>query len=202
MQRAWYKNSAQQTSGESLMDANMFSALGGPRHGPHPDHLQQTAPAVDSMTAANEAAHEIILAVRTVRSFNAEKHEARHDDDRLMDTHRVKTRRDTVRIMSLLEGTRTDNFPSLTDLTELPEKFKAVRHFDWLKIRVWKIIDINRYIDAHVRDASASAHSLGTTPLTGEIEIHHDALVGIGKIRIKHRFIHVKRHLCALSYAR
>ncbi|XP_019745985.1 antigen peptide transporter 2-like [Hippocampus comes] len=61
------------THGEPLMDANMFSALGGPHHGPHPDHLQQTAPAVDaghhdSMSAANETANEIILAVRRRRA--------------------------------------------------------------------------------------------------------------------------------------
>uniref|UniRef100_A0A3Q2YI28 Transporter associated with antigen processing, subunit type a n=1 Tax=Hippocampus comes TaxID=109280 RepID=A0A3Q2YI28_HIPCM len=65
-------------------------------------HRRLTQAVHDSMTAANETANEIILAVRTVRSFNAEKHEARHYDDRLMDTHRVKTRRETVRFISLL----------------------------------------------------------------------------------------------------
>ncbi|XP_051925960.1 antigen peptide transporter 2a isoform X2 [Hippocampus zosterae] len=56
----------------------------------------------DAMTAANETANEIISAVRTVRSFNGEKHEARRYDERLMDTHRIKSRRDTVRLISLL----------------------------------------------------------------------------------------------------
>ncbi|XP_077363323.1 antigen peptide transporter 2a [Festucalex cinctus] len=66
-------------------------------------HRQRLVQAThDSVTAANEAVSEIILAVRTVRSFNAEKHEARRYDNRLTDTHRLKTWRDAVRVVSLL----------------------------------------------------------------------------------------------------
>ncbi|KAM9838505.1 antigen peptide transporter 2a [Aulostomus maculatus] len=56
----------------------------------------------DSMAAANEAANEVVSGIRLVRSFNTEKHEARRYDDHLMDTHTVKTRRDTVRAVYLL----------------------------------------------------------------------------------------------------
>ncbi|XP_061674538.1 antigen peptide transporter 2a [Syngnathoides biaculeatus] len=56
----------------------------------------------DSTTAANETANEIISGVRTVRSFEAEKHEVRRYENRLLDTHRLKTRRDVVRVVSLL----------------------------------------------------------------------------------------------------
>lgn len=54
------------------------------------------------MALANEAATEAVSGIRVVRSFNAEKHEVRRYDDRLMDTHNLKTRRDTVRAVYLL----------------------------------------------------------------------------------------------------
>lgn len=56
----------------------------------------------DSIAQANEAANEAVSGIRVVRSFNTEKHEARRYDDRLMDTHTLKTRRDTVRAIYLL----------------------------------------------------------------------------------------------------
>ncbi|KAJ8335313.1 hypothetical protein SKAU_G00409520 [Synaphobranchus kaupii] len=56
----------------------------------------------DSIAQANDAAGECVAAIRTVRSFNTEQTEARHYDDRLMDTHNLKTRRDTVRAVYLL----------------------------------------------------------------------------------------------------
>ncbi|XP_061615867.1 antigen peptide transporter 2a [Phyllopteryx taeniolatus] len=65
-------------------------------------HQQLTNATHDSTTAANDTANEIISAVRTVRSFRAEKREARRYENRLLDTHRLKTRRDTVRVVSLL----------------------------------------------------------------------------------------------------
>nr|AHF27214.1 transporter-associated with antigen processing 2 [Oplegnathus fasciatus] len=66
-------------------------------------HWQRLSLAVqDSMALANEAANEVVSGIRVVRSFNTEKHEARRYDDRLMDTHTLKTRRDTVRAVYLL----------------------------------------------------------------------------------------------------
>uniref|UniRef100_A0A8C4F9P2 Transporter associated with antigen processing, subunit type a n=1 Tax=Dicentrarchus labrax TaxID=13489 RepID=A0A8C4F9P2_DICLA len=56
----------------------------------------------DSMALANEAANEAVSGIRVVRSFNTEKQESRRYDDRLMDTHILKTRRDTVRAVYLL----------------------------------------------------------------------------------------------------
>ncbi|XP_057684228.1 antigen peptide transporter 2a isoform X2 [Corythoichthys intestinalis] len=56
----------------------------------------------DSMTASNEAVSEIIMAVRTVRSFNAEKHEACRYKKRLLETHRLKKQKDMVSVVSLL----------------------------------------------------------------------------------------------------
>lgn len=56
----------------------------------------------DSMARANEAANEAVSAIRVVRSFNTEKHEARRYDRCLMVTHTLKTRRDTVRAVYLL----------------------------------------------------------------------------------------------------
>lgn len=54
------------------------------------------------MALANEAANEVVSGIRVIRSFNTEKHEARRYDDRLMDTHTLKTQRDTVRAVYLL----------------------------------------------------------------------------------------------------
>lgn len=56
----------------------------------------------DSMAVANDAANEVVSGIRVVRSFNTEKHEARRYDNRLMETHNLKTRRDTVRAVYLL----------------------------------------------------------------------------------------------------
>ncbi|TKS89112.1 Antigen peptide transporter 2 [Collichthys lucidus] len=66
-------------------------------------HYQRLSLAVqDSMARANEAANEAVSAIRVVRSFNTEKHEARRYDRCLMVTHTLKTRRDTVRAVYLL----------------------------------------------------------------------------------------------------
>lgn len=54
------------------------------------------------MALANEAANEVVSGIRVVRSFNTEKLEAHRYDDHLMDTHNLKTRRDTVRAVYLL----------------------------------------------------------------------------------------------------
>lgn len=56
----------------------------------------------DSMALAGQAVNEAVSSVRVVRSFNTEKHEARRYDDRLMDIHNLKTRRDTVTAVCLL----------------------------------------------------------------------------------------------------
>ncbi|KAK0145804.1 Antigen peptide transporter 2 [Merluccius polli] len=56
----------------------------------------------DSVARANAAANEAVSGVWLVRSFHAERGEARRYDDRLMDTHHLKTRRDTARAVYLL----------------------------------------------------------------------------------------------------
>ncbi|XP_035284118.1 antigen peptide transporter 2a isoform X1 [Anguilla anguilla] len=56
----------------------------------------------DSIARANDVAGECVAGIRTVRSFNTERCEAHRYDDRLMDTHNLKTRRDTVRAVYLL----------------------------------------------------------------------------------------------------
>lgn len=56
----------------------------------------------DSVASTNEAANEVVSGIRVVRSFNTEKHEACRYDRCLMDTHKLKTRRDTVRAIYLL----------------------------------------------------------------------------------------------------
>uniref|UniRef100_A0A8D3CMW6 Transporter associated with antigen processing, subunit type a n=1 Tax=Scophthalmus maximus TaxID=52904 RepID=A0A8D3CMW6_SCOMX len=58
--------------------------------------------AVASMALANEAASEVVSSIRVVRSFNAEKHEARRYGDRLKDIQALKSRQDTVRAVYLL----------------------------------------------------------------------------------------------------
>nr|XP_057902658.1 antigen peptide transporter 2a isoform X3 [Doryrhamphus excisus] len=66
-------------------------------------HEQRLKVAIqDSVAVASETANEIILGIRTVRSFSAEKHEARHYGNRLLDTHNLKAQRDTSRIVYLL----------------------------------------------------------------------------------------------------
>nr|AEE65416.1 transporter-associated with antigen processing 2 [Dicentrarchus labrax] len=66
-------------------------------------HYQRLSLAMqDSMALANEAANEAVSGIRVVRSFNTEKQEARRYDDRLMDTHILKTRRATVGAVYLL----------------------------------------------------------------------------------------------------
>ncbi|XP_067112327.1 antigen peptide transporter 2a [Osmerus mordax] len=56
----------------------------------------------DSMALANEVAGEGIAAVRTVRSFRSEGSEGRRYSNRLMQIHKLKIRRDTVRAVYLL----------------------------------------------------------------------------------------------------
>uniref|UniRef100_A0A8C1VSY5 Uncharacterized protein n=1 Tax=Cyprinus carpio TaxID=7962 RepID=A0A8C1VSY5_CYPCA len=66
-------------------------------------HYEQLSKEVqDSVARANETAGEAVAGVRTVRSFHMEHSEACRYDDRLTDTHSLRTRRDTVRaVMSL-----------------------------------------------------------------------------------------------------
>uniref|UniRef100_A0AAY4CMX2 Uncharacterized protein n=1 Tax=Denticeps clupeoides TaxID=299321 RepID=A0AAY4CMX2_9TELE len=56
----------------------------------------------DSMARTNDTAEEAVSGIRTVRGFNAERSESRRYDARLMDTHKLKTHRDTVRAVYLL----------------------------------------------------------------------------------------------------
>ncbi|XP_062342636.1 antigen peptide transporter 2a [Osmerus eperlanus] len=66
-------------------------------------HYQRLSQEVqNSMARANEAAGEAVGGVRVVRSFNTLRGEARRYDNRLMDTHNLKTKRDTVRAVYLL----------------------------------------------------------------------------------------------------
>uniref|UniRef100_A0AAQ4Q8S8 Transporter associated with antigen processing, subunit type a n=1 Tax=Gasterosteus aculeatus aculeatus TaxID=481459 RepID=A0AAQ4Q8S8_GASAC len=66
-------------------------------------HYQRLSLAVhDSMALANEVVNEVVSSIHVVRSFNTEKHEARRYDDRLMDTHILKTRQNAVRAVYLL----------------------------------------------------------------------------------------------------
>ncbi|KAM4539239.1 antigen peptide transporter 2a [Odontesthes bonariensis] len=66
-------------------------------------HYQRLYQAMqDSMAHSNEAANEVVFGIRVVRSFNTENHEANRYDKRLMETHNLKTRRDTVRAVYLL----------------------------------------------------------------------------------------------------
>ncbi|KAK6327439.1 hypothetical protein J4Q44_G00030840 [Coregonus suidteri] len=65
-------------------------------------YLRLSKEVQDSMARANEAAGETVAGIRTVRSFKTEQREAGRYNDRLMDTHNLKTRRDTVRAVYLL----------------------------------------------------------------------------------------------------
>ncbi|XP_033980513.1 antigen peptide transporter 2a [Trematomus bernacchii] len=67
------------------------------------NHYQRLSLAVqDSMALSNEVANEVVSSIHAVRSFNTEKQEAQRYDDRLMETHTLRTRRDTVRAVYLL----------------------------------------------------------------------------------------------------
>ncbi|XP_075867347.1 antigen peptide transporter 2a isoform X2 [Nelusetta ayraudi] len=66
-------------------------------------HYQRLTLAIqDTMALASDAVNEAVSGIRVVRSFNAEKHEARRYDDRLMDIIALKSSRDTVRTIYLL----------------------------------------------------------------------------------------------------
>ncbi|KAL7381347.1 hypothetical protein ABVT39_004474 [Epinephelus coioides] len=65
-------------------------------------HQRLSLAVQDSMALANEVANEVVSGIHVVRSFNAEKHEARRYDNRLMETHNLKTFRDTVTAVYLL----------------------------------------------------------------------------------------------------
>ncbi|KAG5264910.1 hypothetical protein AALO_G00259360 [Alosa alosa] len=56
----------------------------------------------DSIARANDAAEEAVSGIRTVRGFKTEKRESWLYENRLMDTHKLKTQRDTVRAVYLL----------------------------------------------------------------------------------------------------
>lgn len=66
-------------------------------------HYQRLSKKVqDSIARANDAAEEAVSSIRTVKSFNAKKSEKWRYDEQLMDTHVIKTQRDTVRAVYLL----------------------------------------------------------------------------------------------------
>ncbi|KAI4817404.1 hypothetical protein KUCAC02_010805 [Chaenocephalus aceratus] len=66
-------------------------------------HYQRLSLAVqDSMALSNEVANEVVSSIHAVRSFNTEKQEAQRYDDCLMETHTLRTRRDTVSAVYLL----------------------------------------------------------------------------------------------------
>uniref|UniRef100_A0A087XB68 Transporter associated with antigen processing, subunit type a n=2 Tax=Poecilia formosa TaxID=48698 RepID=A0A087XB68_POEFO len=66
-------------------------------------HYQRLFQAMqDSMARTNDSANEVVFGIRVVRSFNTEKHEADRYDKRLLETHSLKIRRDTVRAIYLL----------------------------------------------------------------------------------------------------
>ncbi|XP_017312650.1 antigen peptide transporter 2 [Ictalurus punctatus] len=66
-------------------------------------HYQSLSKKVqDSIARANDAAGEAVSGIRTVKSFNAKQSEKGRYDERLMDTHNIKTQRDTVRAVYLL----------------------------------------------------------------------------------------------------
>uniref|UniRef100_A0A3B3Q8S8 Transporter associated with antigen processing, subunit type a n=1 Tax=Paramormyrops kingsleyae TaxID=1676925 RepID=A0A3B3Q8S8_9TELE len=69
----------------------------------HDTYYQRLSKEVqDSIARGNDAAGEAVAGIRTVRSFSAEQREATRYGDKLMDTHSLKTRRDTVRAVYLL----------------------------------------------------------------------------------------------------
>ncbi|KAK9957996.1 hypothetical protein ABG768_012185 [Culter alburnus] len=66
-------------------------------------HYQRLSKEVqDSMAKASETAGEAVSGIRTVKSFRTELGEAQRYDVRLMETHNLKTQRDTVRAIYLL----------------------------------------------------------------------------------------------------
>uniref|UniRef100_A0A3Q1EZA8 Transporter associated with antigen processing, subunit type a n=1 Tax=Acanthochromis polyacanthus TaxID=80966 RepID=A0A3Q1EZA8_9TELE len=66
-------------------------------------HYQRLSLAIqDSMALTNETANEVVSGIRVVQSFNTKTHEARRYDNRLMDIHKLKTRRDVVGAIYLL----------------------------------------------------------------------------------------------------
>uniref|UniRef100_A0AAY5ENH6 Transporter associated with antigen processing, subunit type a n=1 Tax=Electrophorus electricus TaxID=8005 RepID=A0AAY5ENH6_ELEEL len=66
-------------------------------------HYQRLSKEVqDSIARANDAASEAVSGIRTLKSFNTEQSESHRYNDRLMNTHKLKTQRDTVRAVYLL----------------------------------------------------------------------------------------------------
>lgn len=72
-------------------------------------HYQKLSKKIqDSIAQANDAAGEAVSGIRTVKSFKTELSEAHRYDVRLMETHNLKTRRDTVRAIYLLVRRMTE----------------------------------------------------------------------------------------------
>uniref|UniRef100_A0A8C1D1H4 ABC-type antigen peptide transporter n=1 Tax=Cyprinus carpio carpio TaxID=630221 RepID=A0A8C1D1H4_CYPCA len=72
-------------------------------------HYQKLSKEVqDSIAQANETAGEAVSGIRTVKSFRTELGEAHRYNVRLMKTHNLKTRRDTVRAIYLLVRRMTE----------------------------------------------------------------------------------------------
>ncbi|TNN27781.1 Antigen peptide transporter 2 [Liparis tanakae] len=69
----------------------------------HDTHHQRLSLAVQDSTArAAVVVNEVVSGIRAVRSFNAEKHEARRYDDHLTDTQVLKTRQRSLKAVYLL----------------------------------------------------------------------------------------------------
>ncbi|KAG1948516.1 antigen peptide transporter 2a [Pimephales promelas] len=72
-------------------------------------HYQRLSKEVqDSIAQSNETAGEVVSGIRTVKSFRTELGEAHRYDVCLMETHNLKTRRDTVRAIYLLVRRMTE----------------------------------------------------------------------------------------------
>ncbi|XP_076865655.1 antigen peptide transporter 2a [Brachyhypopomus gauderio] len=66
-------------------------------------HYQRLSKEVqDSMARASDTAGEAVSGIRTVKSFNTQQSESHRYNDRLVNTHNLKTQRDTVRAVYLL----------------------------------------------------------------------------------------------------
>nr|AYM45146.1 ATP-binding cassette subfamily B member 3a [Carassius auratus] len=75
----------------------------------HDTHYQRLSKEVqDSIAQANDAAGEAVSGIRTVKSFRTELGETHRYNVRLMETHNLKSRRDTVRAIYLLVRRMTE----------------------------------------------------------------------------------------------
>uniref|UniRef100_A0A8C9W9R2 Transporter associated with antigen processing, subunit type a n=1 Tax=Scleropages formosus TaxID=113540 RepID=A0A8C9W9R2_SCLFO len=66
------------------------------------DNADRKREVQDSMARANDVAGEAVAGIRSVRSFSTEKSESLRYGNKLLDTHKLIVRRDTVRTLYLL----------------------------------------------------------------------------------------------------